>query len=210
MRVVSVDPGIRNLGYVLMEVIDGALKIELWGCVDFLTLGGCAAKNCRAVSTDRTLLLLRQHLDARFEGRAPVDAVVVEAQKGIKESAVASHVLGYFGARGAAPRVMAPLAKFADRLPDVRQRLRGNKADRHKQLKLLAIDLVKEIVAAGGEDIKAFWKGVAPKQQEHISDALLQGLVAAKPPKQAKKQQEAPTCASRENKKRKRCVASLL
>lgn len=182
MRIISCDPGIRNLGYIDFEVEGDQINVLNWGCVDFLRKNGCTIQNCRNVTTERTLLLLREQLDSEYKNlvRGEVDEIVVEAQTGDKEGATANFILGYFASKGAKPRILSAMSKFKYRVPDIKKRLVGTKAQRHKQLKDISIEEASDIVAAGGEHLRDFWSSVGKVQQEHVADALLQGLTAAK------------------------------
>lgn len=184
VRVLSYDIGLRNLGHCDLTLdasgAEPSLTVHAMGTADFLRDGGCEAGNCLKVPMGRVIELLKAHLARVTAGLEDVvDVVVVETQQGPRARAVQYLVLGHgvWGLRARKAFAMGALRKFAD-YPPPPEAKKATPAQRHAQLKAFAIQCARQVLEGSPAEVRAQFD--AQKDPQHVADALLQGLTAAR------------------------------
>lgn len=176
MKVLSFDVGMRNHAAVYCEVERDATQLPRvkemfhYYTEDILREGGCQARVSRSVLSDRVVGFCMESLRRNFENETP-DLIVVEAQRGKKESILSGAILGFFAARhpDAKLRLMNALGKF--KCAGGAPRTNGNKGQRHEQLKQAAVDFAETMMPGLHTELG--------DKTEHVADAILQACSAA-------------------------------
>jgi hypothetical protein len=178
LTVYSFDVGFRNFGGVAVTVdrdADGQVRVKEmmhYFCEDILEAAGCAARVSRTVQSDR---LIRFCADSLVRNLGHVvdtpDVVVVEAQRGKKESILSGAILGYYAhaVPGVKLRLMNALGKFKC-TPAGAPKTTGTKAQRHTQLKDAAVEIAETLFPGMTCELGA--------RAEHCADALCQAVSA--------------------------------
>jgi hypothetical protein len=175
VSVLSFDVGMRNHAGCYCDVQRDPLDIPRvktmhhYYTEDILEMAGCTARVSRTVLTDRVVKFCTDSLRRNFTDEAP-DVVVVEAQRGKKESILSGAILGFFSARHPTTklRLMNALGKF--KCAGGAPRTNGSKGQRHTQLKEAAV-LHAEMLMPG-------LKTELGDKAEHVADAILQACSA--------------------------------
>lgn len=182
-RVLSFDPGLRNLGVARCMVRDDKIEIlETFGVYDIFEASGSPCENVRKAAADATVLAAIETMNLKHPDWLDTkpDVVVIESQIGKKESAVAAALLSACATHfpGTCCLYMGAMGKFkVVQKPD----LSGDKAHRHKILKDAAVEHAQtalEHVPAALEHFQSLGK-----KMEHVADCLLQAMSVHKTPK---------------------------
>ena len=183
LRVLSFDPGLRNLGVARVVVKDGEIQIlETFGVYDIFEASGQPCANVRKAPADQTVLAALDTMALKHPDWLDTkpDIVVIESQIGKKENAVAAALLAacathfptalcmYMGAMGKFKTVKRP-------------ELVGDKAHRHKILKEAAIEFAQKALEHAPPALEHFQS--LGKKMEHVADCILQAMSVHKTPK---------------------------
>lgn len=183
LRVLSFDPGLRNLGIARCIVKEEKIEsLETFGVYDIFAASGNPCDNVRKAAADQTVLAAIETMSLKHPDWLDTkpDVVVIESQIGKKESAVAAALLSACATHfpNACCLYMGALGKFkVFKKPD----LTGDKAHRHKILKDAAIEYARESLEACPAALDHF-ESLGSKR-EHVADCLLQAMSVYKTPK---------------------------
>ena len=152
----SIDIGLKNFAYALVEFQESTWTLHEWKCLD-LTAGQ------KAKSWEKCLNTFLRSFSPSLE---PTD-IIVEQQYARRNALMAAHLKGYFTATfpHAHVRSVVPASK-------------GEKCGDYKQRKLYSVSLVHTLEARIDANLFSEWK--LRKKQDDMADALVQSLKAFK------------------------------